>query len=220
MNLVRYADDFIVTADKKETLEKIKDMLTDFLGKRGLMLSEEKTLITHIDDGFDFLGFNVRKYKGTLLIKPSKRSQKRFTEKLHEVIFKRSKAVRQLDLIEQLNPVFRGFGNCYSHVVSKQIFSRMDHILMNQLKRWAYRRHSNKSRKWIRDKYFIKNGKRSWIFGYRYEDNGKKTIFALMKLSDIPIRRHIKVKCEANPFEPTWDAYFERRSQKCCRQRA
>ena len=220
VNLVRYADDFIVTADKKETLEEIKDMLTDFLGNRGLMLSEEKTLITHIDDGFDFLGFNVRKYKGTLLIKPSKKSQKRFTEKLHEVIFKRSKAVRQLDLIEQLNPVLRGFGNYYSHVVSKQIFSRMDHILMNQLKRWAYRRHSNKSRKWIRDKYFIKNGERSWIFGYRYKDNGKKTIFALMKLSDIPIRRHIKVKCEANPFEPTWDAYFERRKQKCYRQRA
>ena len=220
VNLVRYADDFIVTADKKETLEEIKDMLTDFLGNRGLMLSEEKTLITHIDDGFDFLGFNVRKYKGTLLIKPSKKSQKRFTEKLHEVIFKRSKAVRQLDLIEQLNPVLRGFGNYYSHVVSKQIFSRMDHILMNQLKRWAYRRHSNKSRKWIRDKYFIKNGERSWIFGYRYKDNGKKAIFALMKLSDIPIRRHIKVKGEANPFEPTWDAYFERRKQKCYRQRA
>ena len=220
VNLVRYADDFIVTADKKETLEEIKDMLTDFLGKRGLMLSEEKTLITHIDDGFDFLGFNVRKYKGTLLIKSSKKSQKRFTEKLHEVIFKRSKAVSQQDLIEQLNPVLRGFGNYYSHVVSKQIFSRLDHILTNQLKRWAYRRHSNKSRKWIRDKYFIKNGKRSWIFGYKYEDNGKKTIFSLMKLSDIPIKRHIKVKCESNPFEPTWDAYFERRRQKCYRQRA
>ena len=220
VNLVRYADDFIVTADKRETLEEVKDMLADFLGKRGLTLSEEKTLITHIDDGFDFLGFNVRKYRRTLLIKPSKKSQKRFTEKLHEVIFKRSKAVRQLDLIEQLNPVLRGFGNYYSHVVSKQIFSRMDHILMNQLKRWAYRRHSNKSREWIREKYFIKNGKRNWIFGYRYEDNGKQTIFALMKLSDIPIRRHIKVKCEANPFEPTWDAYFERRKQRCYRQRA
>ena len=93
-------------------------------------------------------------------------------------------------------------------------------ILMNQLKRWAYRRHSNMSRKWIRDKYFIKNGERSWIFGYKYEDNGKKTIFALMKLSDIPIKRHIKVKCESNSFEPTWDAYFERRRQKCYRQRA
>ena len=220
VNLVRYADDFIVTADKRETLEEIKDMLTDFLGKRGLTLSEEKTLITHIDDGFDFLGFNVRKYRGTLLIKPSKKSQKRFTEKLHEVIFKRNKAVKQQDLIEQLNPVLRGWGNYYSHVVSKEVFSRTDHILINQLKRWAYRRHTNKSRTWIRNKYFIKDGKREWIFGLKYEDNGNNAIFALMKLSDIPIRRHIKVKCKANPFETTWDAYFERRRQKCCRQRA
>lgn len=220
VNLVRYADDFIVTADKRETLEEIKEMLTDFLGKRGLTLSEEKTLITHIDDGFDFLGFNVRKYRGKLLVKPSKKSQKRFTEKLHEVIFKRNKAVIQQDLIEQLNPVLRGWGNYYSHVVSKEVFSRTDHILVNQLIRWSYRRHSNKSRTWIKDKYFIEDGKRDWIFGFKYEDNGKKGIFALMKLSDIPIRRHIKVKCEANPFEPTWDAYFERRKQKCCRQRA
>ena len=220
VNLVRYADDFIVTADKRETLEEIKAMLTDFLGKRGLTLSEEKTLITHIDVGFDFLGFNVRKYKGTLLIKPSKKCQKRLTEKLHEVIFKRNKAVKQQDLIEQLNPVLRGWGNYYSHVVSKEVFSRIDHIVVNQLKRWSYRRHTKKSRKWIKGKYFIKDGKRDWIFGFKYEDNGRKAIFAMMKLSDIPIRRHIKVKCEANPFDPTWDTYFERRKQKCNRQRA
>nr|WP_241159974.1 reverse transcriptase domain-containing protein [Parabacteroides sp. ZJ-118] len=91
VNPVRYADDFIVTADKRKTLEEIKGMLTDFLGKRGLTLSEEKTLITHIDDGFGFLSFNVRKYRGTLLVKPSKKSRKRFTEKLHEVIFKRKR---------------------------------------------------------------------------------------------------------------------------------
>lgn len=220
VNIVRYADDFIVTADKRETLEEIKAMLIDFLGKRGLTLSEEKTLITHIDVGFDFLGFNVRKHKGTLLIKPSKKSQKRLTEKLHEVIFKRNKAVKQQDLIEQLNPVLRGWGNYYSHVVSKEVFSRIDHIVVNQLKRWSYRRHTKKSRKWIKDKYFIKDGKRSWVFGFKYEDNGRKAIFALMKLTDIPIRRHRKVKCEANPFDPIWDAYFEGRKQKCNRQRA
>ncbi len=218
VNLVRYADDFIITADKRETLEEIKDMLTDFLGRRGFTLSEEKTLITHIEDGFDFLGFNVRKYRGTLFIKPSRKGQKRFTEKLHEVIFKRNKAVKQQVLIEQLNPVVRGWGDYYSHVVSKEVFSRMDHILVNQLKRWSYRRHTDKSRKWIKSKYFIKDGKRDWIFGFKYEDSGRKATFALTKLSDIPIRRHIKVKCEANPFDPTWDAYFERRKQKRCRQ--
>ena len=107
VNYVRYADDFIVTADKRETLEDVKCMLIEFLRERGLTLSEEKTLITHISEGFDFLGFNVRKYNGTLLIKPSSKSQKRFTEKLHEVVFKKNKAVAQQKLIEELNPVLR-----------------------------------------------------------------------------------------------------------------
>ena len=102
VNYVRYADDFIVTADKRETLEDVKCMLIEFLRERGLTLSEEKTLITHISEGFDFLGFNVRKYNGTLLIKPSSKSQKRFTEKLHEVVFKKNKAVAQQKLIEEL----------------------------------------------------------------------------------------------------------------------
>ena len=145
VNYVRYADDFIVTADKRETLEDVKCMLIEFLRERGLTLSEEKTLITHISEGFDFLGFNVRKYNGTLLIKPSSKSQKRFTEKLHEVVFKKNKAVAQQKLIEELNPVLRGWGNYYRGVVSKNTFSKIDHILTNQLKRWSYRRHGGRS---------------------------------------------------------------------------
>ena len=219
VNYVRYADDFIVTADKRETLEEIKCMLIEFLGERGLTLSQEKTLITHISEGYDFLGFNVRKYNGTLIIKPSTKSQKRFTEKLHEVVLKKNKAAAQQKLIEDLNPVLRGWGNYYSGVVSKTTFSKIDHILTNQLKRWAYRRHTNKSRKWIKDKYFIKVGNRDWIFGFKYKDCEKDAIFTLMKLADIPIRRHVKVKCEANPYDPTWDAYFRKRMQKRNRSR-
>ena len=214
VNCVRYADDFIVTADKRETLEEIKCMLSEFLGKRGLTLSEEKTLITHISEGFDFLGFNVRKYNGTLLIKPSPKSQKRFTGKLHEVVFKKNKTVAQQKVIEELNPVLRGWGNYYSGVVSKTTFCKIDHILTNQLKRWSYRRHKNKSGKWIKDKYFIKVGNRDWIFGFKYKDSKKEAIFALMKLADIPIRRHVKVKSQANPYDPTWDAYFFKRKLK------
>lgn len=219
VNCVRYADDFIITADKREILEEAKCMLIEFLGKRGLTLSEEKTLITHISEGFDFLGFNVRKYNGTLLIKPSPKSQKRFTEKLHEVVFKKNKAVAQQKLIEDLNPVLRGWGNYYSSVVSKTTFSKIDHILTNQLKRWSYRRHTNKSREWIKNKYFIKVGTRDGIFGFKYKDCEKGAIFTLMKLADIPIRRHVKVKCEANPYDPTWDAYFLKRMQKRNRSR-
>ena len=219
VNCVRYADDFIVTADKRETLEEIKRMLIGFLGERGLTLSEEKTRITHISEGFDFLGFNVRKYNGTLLIKPSYKSQKRFTEKLHEVVLGKNKTVAQQKLIEDLNPVLRGWGNYYSGVVSETTFSKIDHILTYQLKRWSYRRHTNKSRRWIKDKYFIKVGNRDWIFGFRYKDCEEETIFALRRLADIPIRRHVKVKCEANPYDPTWDAYFLRRKQKSSRTR-
>ena len=218
VNLVRYADDFIVTAEKRETLEEIKKTLTGYLRERGLTLSEEKTWITHISKGFDFLGFNVRKYNGTLLIKPSKKSQKRFTEKLHEVVFGKNKTAAQEVLIRELNPIIRGWGNYYSHVVSKKVFSRIDHVLINQLKRWSYRRHANKSRKWIKERYFVDNESRDWIFSCESKD--KKTIFVLLKLADIPIRRHIKVKCEANPFDPVWDAYFRRRKLKSCRQRA
>jgi RNA-directed DNA polymerase len=107
VNLVRYADDFVVTAENKEILEEIKILLTEFLSERGLSLSEEKTLITHISQGFDFLGFNIRKYNGKLLIKPSQKSQKKMTEKLHEVIFK-YKSASQCLLIELLNPVITG----------------------------------------------------------------------------------------------------------------
>ena len=219
VNCVRYADDFIVTADKREILEEIKCMLIEFLGERGLTLSEEKTLITHISEGFDFLGFNVRKYNDTLLIKPSSKSQKRFTEKLHEVVFEKNKAVTQQKLIEDLNPVLRGWGNYYSGVVSKTTFSKIDHILTNQLKRWSYRRHTNKSRKWIKDKYFIKVGSRDWIFGFKYKGCEKQAVFALIKLADIPIKRHVKVMCEANHYDPSWDAYFLRRKLKSSRTR-
>ena len=181
---------------------------------------KKKTLITHISEGFDFLGFNVRKYNGTLIIKPSKKSQKRFTVKLHEIILAKGKALSQQELIGKLNPIIQGWGNYYSHVVSKEVFCRCDQVLINQIKRWAYRKHTDKSREWIRNKYFIRDGNRSWIFGLEYVCGGIKDKFILRKLADIPIRRHVKVKCEANPFDPSWDTYFERRKRKYACQRA
>jgi len=213
VNLVRYADDFIVTAANREILEEIKILLTDFLAQRGLELSEEKTLITHISDGFDFLGFNIRKYNGKLLIKPSKKSQKKITEKLHEVIFN-NKSASQCQLIELLNPVITGWGNYFRHAVSKEVFAKTDHILFGQLKRWVFRRHSRKSKGWVLEKYFKSEDSRKWIFKDTLEINGDKQIFVLKKMADIPIVRHIKIKSDANPFDPQWDTYFERRSRK------
>lgn len=217
VNLIRYADDFVVTADKKETLEEIKTLLTGFLAQRGLTLSVEKTLITRISEGFDFLGFNIRKYNGKLLIKPSKKSQKKFTDKMHEVIFGH-KAVEQHVLINLLNPVIVGWGNYFKHVVSKEVFSKLDHILFLQLKRWAFRRHSNKSKRWALDKYFKTDGTRKWCFSQtvtvKVKDKDENRTFTLLKMADIPIVRHRKIKKDANPFDPAWNAYFENRRLK------
>ena len=214
VNLIRYADDFVVTAQDRETLEEIKILITDFLAQRGLTLSEEKTLITHISKGFDFLGHNIRKYNGKkLLIKPSKKSQKKIMDKLHEVIFN-NKSASQCLLIEILNPVISGWGNYYRQVVSKKVFAKIDHILVGQLKRWAFRRHSKKSKKWVLEKYFKSENNRKWVFKDTWEMNGNKQDFTLKKLADIPIKRHVKIRKEANPFDPQWDAYFENRCLK------
>jgi len=191
-------------------------MLTDFLSKRGLSLSKEKTLITHISVGFDFLGFNIRKYNGKLLIKPSNKSQKKIIEKLHEVIYN-NKSASQCLLIEILNPVITGWGNYFRHVVSKEVFAKIDHILVGQLKRWAFRRHTRKSKRWVLNKYFKSENNRKWVFKDSLEVEGTKQTFTLRRLADIPIVRHRKIRSNANPFEPQWNAYFEERKRKVLR---
>lgn len=214
VNLVRYADDFIVTGDTKEVLEEIKGELIAFLKERGLELSEEKTLITHITEGFDFLGFNIRKYRhGMLLIKPNKKSQKKFAEATHEVIYK-MRTANQMNLIGKLNPKITGWANYYRYVSSKEVFSNLDHIIFLQLKRWAIRRHHNKSLSWIEHKYWQHDGKRGWIFGMKGKDKkGKETLFRLNHLAHTPILRYTKIKSEANPFDPRYDEYFKQRRE-------
>jgi RNA-directed DNA polymerase len=210
VNLIRHADDFVVTAESKELLEGIKVLITNFLAQRGLSLSEEKTLITHISNGFDFLGFNIRKYNGKLLIKPSKKSRNKITEKLHEVIFS-NKSATQSQLLEMLNSVITGWGNYFKHVVSKEVFASIDHVLILQLKRWAVRRHTKKSHKWVMDKYFHTEENRKWVFTETVEENGSRKTFTLRNPADIPITRHLKIKMDANPLDANWYEYFEKR---------
>jgi RNA-directed DNA polymerase len=164
------------------------------------------------------LGFNIRKYNGKLLIKPSKKSRKKIAEKLHEVIFS-NKSASQCLLIEMLNPIITGWGNYFRHAVSKEVFANIDHLLVGLLKRWAFRRHPNKSRKWVLDKYFKTDNGRKWIFKDTFDMDGDKQIFILKKLADIPISRHIKIKCDANPFDPQWDTYFDGRNRKASKVR-
>ena len=124
--MVKFADDFIVTAFDKEKLEDIIQMIEDFLNPRGRTLSKEKKVITHIDEGFDFLGWNFRKFKGKLIIKPSNKSMCKITRKISEVI-KANQTAKQEVLINKLNEITRGWAD-YHHVTgAKKSFSTIDH---------------------------------------------------------------------------------------------
>ena len=127
VNLVRYADDFIITCENRETLEKeIKPLVADFMSERGLTLSEEKTVITNIHDGFDFLGFNIRKFGNEILTKPTKKAEKRFMENIRKVT-KGHKGCKQESLIRMLNAKIRGWGAYYQHGATRDSFHRIDH---------------------------------------------------------------------------------------------
>ena len=211
VNLVRYADDFIITSAEKEVLEReIKPMLVEFLAERGLELSDEKTVITHIDDGFDFLGYNIRKYKGVLLIKPSKKSLKKFMQKIRGVIDS-NKGSKQESLIRLLNPVITGWVNYYKNCVASDTFRKADYLIFEKLWQWAKRRHPKKGKYWIADRYFTRVKNRNWCFVANFKKGKTDDRIALKRLYDTKITRYVKVKGEANPFAPEWTEYFEKR---------
>ena len=195
VNLVRYADDFIVTAASKEIAEEAKEIIRDFLRTRGLELSEEKTLITHINDGFDMLGWTFRKFDGKLIVKPSKKSLKAFKASLSETILKRGKAWKQEVLIERLNQQIRGWTNYHQSVCASEAFAHIDYILYELLWRWAKRRHPHKGQWWVSTNYWHRKGNRNWVFST--EDKG------LLRVDHIPIVRHTKVRMNANPYFDT-----------------
>jgi RNA-directed DNA polymerase len=220
VRLVRFADDFIITGNSKELLEcEIKPCVEVFLAERGLELSQEKTKITHISEGFDFLGQNVRKYDGKLLIKPSAKNVKAFLDKVREAI-RVNRSAKQETLIGLLNPMIRGWANYHRHVVAKRAYTAVDHHIWQALWRWARRRHPNKSCGWVRRKYFRTLGHRHWAFATTIRGyNGESRILALSLASDTRIDRHVRVKSDANPFDPVWDSYFAMRKRTRMLQR-
>jgi len=210
VNVVRYADDFVITGDSKEILESVvRPWVEAFLAVRGLQLSEAKTRITHIDEGFDFLGWNFRKYSGKLLIKPSKKNAQAFYRKVAETI-SGNKTVKQGDLIQLLNPMLRGWAQYHRPVSAKQTYSRMEHLIFRKLWRWSKRRHPQKSAVWVKQKYFHSIGARRWVFAVRtVREDGSWGLNELYQLSGMAIKRHTRIKGEFNPFDPTWEQYGE-----------
>lgn len=212
VNMVRYADDFIVTGRSKELLESdVMPLVAEFFNARGLELSAEKTRITHIDEGFDFLGQNVRKYNGTLLIRPSRKNLRAFLDKLRSQI-KANKQAKTGSLIALLNPIIRGWTYYHRHVSSSATFSKVDSAIFDCLWQWARRRHRNKPSRWIYRKYWERLDGNRWVFRDRTRDeHGKPRIARLFRAASVPIIRHVKIKGDANPYDPRWEAYFERR---------
>ena len=213
VNLLRYADDFIITGRTKELLEgEIKPLAEQFLQKRGLELSPVKTVITHVEKGFDFLGQNVRKYpNGKLLIKPSKKNVKTFLGGIRKTI-KAALGMSAADVIHELNPKIRGWANYHRHVVSKRTYVRVDHEIFSSLWRWARRRHPNKNTCWRKQKYFALHRGQDWsFFGETCDDEGQPSQVWLRHARSTPIKRHVKVKGDANPYDPAYETYFEHR---------
>ena len=213
MNFVRYADDFIVTGHSKEFLEQeVKPCIEAFLAERGLTLSAEKTRVTAIEEGFDFLGVNLRRFGDKLLTRPAQKSIQSLCSKLRKIV-KDNLTAKQHNLIQQLNPVIRGWTQYHRHGVAKKIFTDVDTYLWQLLWRWATRCHPHKRARWIKDKYFKCIAHRHWVFATT-ERTGSTEMVTLVKARDTKIRRHLKIRCAANPFDPEWNDYFERRKYR------
>ena len=220
VSLIRYADDFVILHKDLDIVLKCKEIIENWLIDIGLELKSSKTKISHTlneyngNVGFDFLGFTVQQFhvgkhhsgknsqKKLLgfktIIKPSKQKIRQHIKKLGEVI-KEHKSAPQAALIKKLNPIIKGWSNYYSSVCSKEEFSYCDNILYQQLKRWAERRHPNKSKTWVANKYWHNDGDRNWAFGVRYKESNN--FFGLEEHSKTPIVRHVKVKGEVSIFD-------------------
>ncbi len=207
VHFIRYADDFLVTAPSRKIAEEVRETIREFLAIRGLELSPEKTVITHIDEGFDFLGWNFRKYKGTLLIKPSQKSIKLITQNIKTIV-RKAKAWTQDQLIKNLNQIIRGWTNYHRHIVANDTFRKLDAYMWKVTWQWGKRRHPNKGHKWVASKYWHSDGNRNWVF--------RTKVTKLLKFSDAKIRRHAMLKLDANPYLDR--NYFLERKKRIKRQ--
>jgi RNA-directed DNA polymerase len=208
--VIRYADDLLALCHSRKQAEQVKARLAAWLAPRGLRFNEDKTSITHLDDGVDFLGFNVRRYRGKLLIKPSKAAVKRIRARLTAEM----KALRghnaQMVLI-RLNPIIRGWSAYYRHCVSARVFNELDWHMWKLTYKWATFTHPHKGKRWVTRRYFaaFNASKRDkWVFGDR--DSGAY----LLKFAWTKITRHTLVKGWASPDDPALTSYWAARRRR------
>lgn len=203
ISLIRYADDVVVSAPSRDVLEQyVVPKLETFLAERGLRLSEAKTRIVHIDEGFHFLGFEIRRCRGTLLTQPEKAKVIAHLRDI-KAYLNAHKQMPAVAVIKALNPKLRGWANYYRHSAARKTFAYTGHRMWQMLWRWAKRRHPNKPSKWIKARYFKDDG--YWTF---HEGNAQ-----LCRDSAIPITRYVKVTGGASPMDPKQRGYWTQRKK-------
>ena len=216
VHLVRYADDFIITGTSAALLRhEVQPLVEHFLSERGLRLSHEKTKLTQVEDGFDFLGQNVRRYRhGKVFLKPSRRSVRTFLAQIREVIRGAGRSMTAGELIRELTPKIQGWALYHRHASSQRTFAYVDHHIHQSLWRWARRRHRGRSAHWVARRHFCQQGGRSWRFtGELQTRKGESYRVVLMKAAEVRIERHVLIRHEANPYDPAWEEYYEARLQ-------
>ena len=218
ITLVRYADDFCIFCETQEDALIAKEQINNWLNTRGLQISDEKTKIVHITEGFDFLGFNIRQYKVNntrtgykLLIKPSKEFVKKCKQDIREVFL--NNVGNSVDnLIGKINSIIRGKANYMNKVVSKEVFSYLDYYLFTRQVRFVKRTHPNKPWKWIKNKYWgnlsLTHPNQGWVFGNKATGNH------MLKFSWTKIERHAVVSKTSSPDDPSLVEYWEKRKSK------
>jgi RNA-directed DNA polymerase len=212
VNLVRFADDFAITGKTKELLEEeVRPLTAKFLNLRGLKLSESKTRITHIEKGFDFLGKHFQKHGGKLLIKPSRQNVQTFLAEI-KATFRENLHAPVERLLMELNPKIRGWAMFHRTTTSKKVFGYVDYRIFCELERWMQRRHPDKSLPWCYKKYLTQVGNRHYVLeGTTLDRRGKPRTIRLVNAKDVPIKRHVKIRAAANPYDSQWEPYFEER---------
>lgn len=191
INLVRFADDAVLTASSKELAEEAKVLLGKFLAERGLEFSEEKTKVVHIDEGFDFLSYNFRKFNGKYKCSPSKKAMKRFKDEISKTV-KKAIAWTQDDLIQTLNQKIRGWCRYQDITTHSEEFRDIDNHVFRVLVKWARSRHPRRNWTFIRHKYWHTRGGNRWVF---CTENS-----TLVRAETIPRKKHIKIRMDANAY--------------------
>ena len=211
VNLVRYADDFIITGKSRTLLEThIRPAVERFLAERGLTLSAEKTHITHIRRGFTFLGQTFRKRGRAMRVTPSREAVQSLLRRTGDTI-RRFVSMKTPALIGHLNRMLRGWGNYHRFVVSSETFRKVDRAIFQQLWRMLTRRHPNKSKGWIIQHYFRLPGRPEGFSAQERDSEGNLRFYRLFRLVELPIRRHVKIRAQANPYLPEYAGYFWQR---------